>query len=159
MVDSDTPPGSRYLPSADLSDLRPGSALLRLETTQSREGVLDGAWWPRSRDIGAELPALVRALTQYLGPLTRVGLDAVAWEGLPTRIVVDDHVVHIDSFAVGDDTVLITRGDADIFSMLVIPPNASQEAAHAAMAQAVRPDNVTRAKQILIDTGTGRAAP
>jgi uncharacterized protein DUF5994 len=159
MVDSDTPSGSRHLPSADLSDVRPGSALLRLETTRSREGVLDGAWWPRSRDIGAELPALVTALTEYLGPLTRVGLDAVAWEGLPTRIVVDDRVVHIDSFAVGDDTVLITRGEDDIFSLLVIPPDATPEAAHAAMAQAVRADNVTRAEQILLDTGTGSAAP
>ncbi|MGC9538226.1 DUF5994 family protein [Streptomyces sp. UG1] len=159
MVDSDTPPGSRYLPSADLSDVRPGSALLRLETTQSREGVLDGAWRPRSRDVTAELPALVRALAEHLGPVTRVGLDAVAWEGLPTRIVVDDRVVHIDSFAVGDETVLITRGDEDIFSLLVVPPNATPEAAHAAMAQAVRADNITRAEQILIDTGTGSAAP
>jgi hypothetical protein len=159
MVGSDTPPGSRHLPSADLSDLRPGSALLRLKTTKSREGILDGAWWPRSRDIGAELPALVTALAEHLGPVTRVGLDAVGWEGLPTRIVVDDRVVHIDSFAVGDDTVLITRGEEDIFSLLVIPPNATPESAHAAMAQAVRPDNVTRAEQILIDTGTGSAAP
>jgi hypothetical protein len=159
MVGSDTPPGSRHLPSADLSDLRPGSALLRLKTTKSREGILDGAWWPRSRDIGAELPALVTALAEHLGPVTRVGLDAVGWVGLPTRIVVDDRVVHIDSFAIGDDTVLITRGEEDIFSLLVIPPNATPEAAHAAMAQAVRPGNVTRAEQILIDTGTGSAAP
>jgi len=159
MADSDTPPGTRHLPSADLSDVRPGSALIRLETTQSRENILDGAWWPRSRDIGAELPGLVSALTEYLGPVTRVGLDAAAWEGLPTRIVVDDRVVHIDSFAVGDDTVLITRGDEDVFSLLVVPPHATPEAAHAAMTQAVRADNITRAEQILIDTGTGSAAP
>jgi hypothetical protein len=155
MVGSDTPPGSRHLPSADLSDLRPGSALLRLKTTKSREGILDGAWWPRSRDIGAELPALVTALAEHLGPVTRVGLDAAGWEGLPTRIVVDDRVVHIDSFPVGDDTVLITRGDQDVFSLLVVPPHATPEAAHAAMAQAVRADNISQAEQILIDTGSG----
>ncbi|MFG2359196.1 DUF5994 family protein [Streptomyces sp. NPDC048521] len=156
MTDSDTSPASQRLPSGVHHAVRPGCALLRLETTASREGILDGAWWPRSRDIGAELPALLSALTEHLGPLTRVGLDATAWEELPTRIVVDDRVVHVDSFPVGDDTVLVTRGDQDHFSLLVIPPDATPEAAHAAMAQAVLAGNVSPAEQILIDTGGGQ---
>ncbi|MFJ3337049.1 DUF5994 family protein [Streptomyces sp. NPDC086766] len=153
------PPVDRHLPSGAHEAVRPGSALLRLQTTESREGVLDGAWWPQSRDIGAELPALLSALTGHLGPITRVGLDTAAWDGLPTRIVVDDQVVRIDSFPVGDDTVLITRGDKDIFSLLVVPPDTAPEAARAAMAQAVRADNVTQAEQILIDTASARVAP
>ena len=155
MTSSDTPPVPRRLPSGVHEAVRPGSALLRLETTESRKGALDGAWWPRSRDIGAELPALLSALVAHLGPVSRVGLDAAAWEGLPTRIVVDDHVVHIDSFPVGDDTVLITRGDRDHFSLLVVPPDTPPEAARAAMAQAVLAGNVSEGEQILIDTGTG----
>ncbi|MEU3534635.1 MULTISPECIES: DUF5994 family protein [Streptomyces] len=155
MTGSDTSPAARHLPSGAHHAVRPGSALLRLETTASREGVLDGAWWPRSRDIGAELPALVNALTEHLGPLTRVGLDATAWEELPTRIVVGDHVVHVDSFPVGDDTVLITRGDRDHFSLLVVPPDTPPEAARAAMAQAVSAGNLSEAEQILIDTASG----
>ncbi|MFI7501319.1 DUF5994 family protein [Streptomyces sp. NPDC049687] len=159
MSGSDATPASRHLPSGVHEAVRPGCALLRLETTESREGVLDGAWWPRSRDIGAELPALVSALTGHLGPVTRVGLDTSAWEGLPTRIVVDDRVVRIDSFPVGDDTVLITRGDQDVFSLLVIPPHVTPEAARAAMAQAVRADNITQAEQILIDTEGAQVPP
>lgn len=138
--------------------LWPGCALLRLETTESREGILDGAWWPRSRDIGTELPALLSALAEHLGPVTRVGLDVAAWEALPTRLVVEGRVVHIDSFPVGDDTILITSGDEDLFSLLVVPPDAAPEAAHAAMAQAVRADNITQAEQILIDTGSGHGS-
>ncbi|MGW1745142.1 DUF5994 family protein [Streptomyces sp. NPDC002092] len=157
MTGSDSPPDSPHLPSGVHRTVRPGCALLRLETTQSREGVLDGAWWPRSRDIGAELPELLSALTGHLGPVTRVGLDTAAWAGLPTRIVVDDRVVHIDSFPVGDDTVLITRGEQDLFSLLMVPPDATPEAARAAMAQAVRADNLSQAEQILIDTGSGQA--
>jgi hypothetical protein len=153
MADSGTSPDSRHLPSGVHHAVRPGCALLRLETTESREGILDGAWWPRSRDIAAELPALVSALTEHLGPVTRVGLDTSAWEGLPTRIVVDGRVVRIDSFPVGDDTALITRGDQDVFSLLVVPPHATPEAACAAMAQAVRSDNLSQAGQILIEAG------
>ena len=98
-------------------------------------------------------PSLISALTEHLGPITRAGLDGSAWDGLPTRVMVDGRVVHIDSFPVGDDTVLVTRGDRDHFSLMPVPPDTSPDAARAAMARAVRADNVTEAHQILIDTG------
>jgi hypothetical protein len=157
MADSDPPHAPHLLPDALHHAVKPGTALLRLATVQTREQVLDGAWWPRTRDIAAELPGLVFALTAHLGPILRIGLDADAWEELPTRLVIDGRVVHIDYFPVGDDTVLITRGDKDHFSLLVIPPHATPEAARVAMIKAVRAGNVTRAEQILIDTGTRRA--
>ncbi|MEU5117112.1 DUF5994 family protein [Streptomyces longwoodensis] len=159
MSDSDSPRAGRLLPDAFPQVAKPGTAVVRLETTHERQGVLDGAWWPRSRDIAAELPALIAALTAHLGPVTRIGLDATAWEQLPARLIIDDRVVHIDSFPIGDDTALVTRGDQDHFSLLVVPPEATPGAAGAAMAEAVRADNVTQAAQILIDTGTGRMAP
>ncbi|MET9422585.1 MULTISPECIES: DUF5994 family protein [unclassified Streptomyces] len=158
MSDEGSEPGrstvQRLLPDAVHEAVRPGTVVVRLETTDDREGVLDGAWWPRSRDIAAELPALIASLSQHWGPVTRVGLDADAWEGLPTRMIVDDRVVHIDSFPVGDDTVLVTRGEQDHFSLLVVPPHATVDAARAAMAESVRFHNPTQAAQILIDTGT-----
>ncbi|MEU4132063.1 DUF5994 family protein [Streptomyces wuyuanensis] len=159
MADSDTPDTPRLLPDAIHQSVRPGTALLRLETTHAREGILDGAWWPRSRDIGAELPSLISALAEHLGPVTRVGLDATAWEELPTRLTVDDRVVHIDSYPVGDDTVLITRGDRDYFTLLVVPPDTTPDAARTAMARAVRADNVSEAHQILLETSTDTASP
>ncbi|WP_030980524.1 DUF5994 family protein [Streptomyces sp. NRRL S-1824] len=153
MADSDiphTPP--LLLPDAIHQAVKPGTALLRLETTRSREGLLDGAWWPRTRDIETELPALISVLTGHLGPITRVGLDASVWNGLPTRLVIDDQVVHLDSDPVGDDTVLITRGHNDLFALLVVPPDTTADAAREAMARAVRADNITQAAQILIAT-------
>ncbi|GAA3134876.1 DUF5994 family protein [Streptomyces rameus] len=153
MADTDlphTPP--LLLPDAIHQAVKPGTALLRLETTRSREGLLDGAWWPRTRDIETELPALISELTGHLGRITRVALDASAWNGLPTRLVIDDQVVHLDSHPVGDDTVLITRGDNDHFALLVVPPATAADAAREAMARAVRADNITPAAQILVAT-------
>lgn len=152
MTESGTPTPRKRLPDEIHRAVRPGTALLRLQTTGSREGVLDGAWWPRSRNVGAELPALIEALTAHLGPLTRVGLDTAAWEEFPTRVVVGDHVVHLDSFPVGDDTVLITRGDSDHFALLVVPPDTTPDAARDAMARAVDAGNVTQAAEILVAT-------
>ncbi|MFI5984546.1 DUF5994 family protein [Streptomyces sp. NPDC051555] len=152
MAASDTPVPVplKLLPDAIHQAVKPGTALLRLETTQSRQGVLDGAWWPRSRDVATELPALITALTGHLGPITRVGLDATAWQDIPTRLVIDDQVVRLDSDPVGDDTVLITRGHNDHFALLVVPPDTTADAAREAMARAVRADNITQAAQILI---------
>ncbi|MEU0602222.1 DUF5994 family protein [Streptomyces sp. NPDC006393] len=156
---SDTPGTPRLLPDAVHRSVRPGTALLRVETTHTREGILDGAWWPRSRDIGAELPPLITALTRHLGPVMRVGVDSSAWDGLPTRLLVDGRIVHIDSFPAGDDTVLITRGDRDLFLLLVVPPDTEPDAARAAMARAVRADNVAEAEQILIDVAAAGDTP
>ncbi|MFF1409541.1 DUF5994 family protein [Streptomyces sp. NPDC058289] len=162
----DATPGAvppKLLPDAIHRAVRPGTALLRLETTHSRRGVLDGAWWPRSRDLATELPALITALTGHLGPIARVGVDATAWRDIPPRLVIDDQVVHLDSDPVGDDTVLITRGHNDHFALLVVPPDTTADAAREAMARAVRADNITRAAQILIapttDPAAGGAAP
>lgn len=47
--------------------------------------ILDGAWWPRTRGVETELPSLIRVLTEHLGPITRVGVDASARDGLPAR--------------------------------------------------------------------------
>ncbi|MET9885240.1 DUF5994 family protein [Streptomyces sp. NPDC006430] len=158
MADSDTPhTPPLLLPDAIHRAVKPGTALLRLETTRSRQGVLDGAWWPRTRNIESELPALISVLTEHLGPITRVGVDASAWDRLPTRLVIDDRVVHLDSDPVGDDTVLITRGDNDHFALLVVPPDTSADSAREAMARAVRADNVTQAAQILVATAPERA--
>ncbi|MGA5198605.1 DUF5994 family protein [Streptomyces exfoliatus] len=150
MAESDTPALRKLLPDEIHRAVRPGTALLRLQTTHSREGVLDGAWWPRSRDVATELPALIQALTAHLGPIVRVGLDTDAWEGVPTRVVVDDRVVRLESFPVGDDTVLITRGDNDHFALLVVPPDTTPDTARDAMARAVDAGNVTQAAEILV---------
>ncbi|MFB8394600.1 DUF5994 family protein [Streptomyces yangpuensis] len=152
MAESDKPAPLKLLPDAIHQAVEPGAALLRLETTRSRQGLLDGAWWPRSRDVTIELPALITALTAHLGPITRVGLDTSAWRDIPTRLVIDGQVVHLDADPVGDDTVLVTRGHNDHFALLVVPPDTTADAAHEAMARAVRADNITQATQILIAT-------
>ncbi|MFB7103449.1 DUF5994 family protein [Streptomyces hydrogenans] len=153
------PAPPRLLPDEIHRSVGPGTALLRMETTGSRQSLLDGAWWPRSRDVERELPSLLTALTEYLGPVTRVGLDASAWNAIPTRLVVDGRVVHLDSFPVGDDTVLVTRGENDHFSLMVVPPDTPPEAAREAMARAVDADNATQAAEILLAGPPGSAGP
>lgn len=156
-VDPSTPAAGRLLPDTSEWPQAPGAVMLRLETTASRLGAHDGAWWPRSRDLAAELPALITAVAQHLGPVERVGLDAAAWDDVPRRMTIDDRVVHIDWFPVGDDTVILTRGAHDHFLLLVIPPDADPAAAHAAMAAALLAGGSDSAQEIFVKTGITRA--
>jgi hypothetical protein len=45
----------------------PQGLRLRLDPTLARRGILDGGWWPRSRDPDAELPDLIAGLESSLG--------------------------------------------------------------------------------------------
>ncbi|MFK8844865.1 DUF5994 family protein [Streptomyces sp. Ac-502] len=61
--------------------------------------------WPRSRDLETELPGLLRVLTERLGSLARLGLDAGAWDAHPHHLVVDGHLIRIDWSEAGDGTI------------------------------------------------------
>lgn len=154
---STTPSAGRLLPDGNSWPRAPGAVVLRLETTASRLGAHDGAWWPRSRHLAAELPALITAVTESVGPIERVGLDAAAWDEVPGRMTVDDRIVHIDWFPAGDDTVILTRGDHDHFVLLVVPPDTDPAAAQAAMAAAVLAGASDSARQIFVKTGIAPA--
>ncbi|AZS83672.1 hypothetical protein ELQ87_04700 [Streptomyces griseoviridis] len=131
----------------------PGTAVLRWETTATRTGAFDGAWWPRNRDLASQLSELLDALTARLGPLARVGLDASDWDETPGHVHVGDHMVRVDWSAVSDNTMIVTRGEQDHFLFLVIPPGTRPGPAHAAMEMAVRDGNALSAEQILTVTG------
>ncbi|WP_151478005.1 DUF5994 family protein [Streptomyces albicerus] len=135
----------------------PGTAVLRMETTPKRTGTFDGAWWPRSRDIGSQLSGLVIALTARLGSIARVGLDTSDWDETPGHLVVAGHTVRIDWSAVGDNTMIVTRGDKDHFLFLVIPPQTAPSPARAAMAMAVRDYNAVSAEHVLAAAGITRS--
>lgn len=153
MNSTDNAPLGRIVPSAHPIVMEPGSVALKLEATGWREGALDGAWWPRSRNVATELPALLAELTAHLGPIARVGLDSDCWEGPRKPVFVDGRLVHVDWFPVEDDTVIVTRGSEDHFALLVIPALATPEEAQAALEMAISADDAESSAHILFATG------
>lgn len=65
------------------SSTPPSTPRLRMESSGSRQTLLDGAWWPRSTDPVAELPGLVLAIGKVRGPVTRLVLAASGWDPRP----------------------------------------------------------------------------
>jgi hypothetical protein len=134
----------------------PPALRLRLDPKLTRRGILDGGWWPRSRDPGAELPDLIAGLESSLGVVTRVAVNLDAWDSAPRRVVVDGRRVHVGWFrTMNAHTIGVTRGSRDRFVLLVVPPEATAMAAATAMAMAVDATNSAGPADILAASGIG----
>ncbi|MFB4267939.1 DUF5994 family protein [Nonomuraea sp. GTA35] len=111
---------------------------LSLNAVLDRRGTVDGAWWPRTRDAAAELPALISAVDQRLDrAVLRVGVHVDAWDHLPRRIPARGRQVRVGWFRSADPH-LITLSIAGTvpITLLVIPPRTAAGPAMAALALA-----------------------
>jgi hypothetical protein len=106
----------------DLSSSIPSASRLSLDPALRRLGILDGGWWPRSRDAGVELPLLVSSLNARVGVVLRLGVDARDWDDIPRRFTLGGHVVRVGRFADVNHKIIVTRGPQDHIMLLVIPP-------------------------------------
>jgi len=128
----------------------PGSPRLVLAPGRTEQAVLDGGWWPRSRDLAAELPGLVLALAAHYGPIRQVMINRDTWEGGFRRLAVGGAVIRIGWFATLDPALLIATTDrGEQIDLLVVDPAVTDATAQRAMTVAADPTNTTRAGQIL----------
>jgi hypothetical protein len=144
---------------------RPGTAAthhllrLRLKPKDAPPSTLDGAWWPRSRDLLAELPLLVEVLAMRLGYITRVTYVVTEWDEAPRRLEIAGHVVRLHGLRAGPEhLVTVTGPEPHRVSLLTIPPGASEVAGHDALIAASRRDNGDRPEEILAARGVPETA-
>ncbi|MEV1175804.1 DUF5994 family protein [Nonomuraea sp. NPDC049784] len=130
-----------------LSHLKPLSAVasaipvsdstvrLSLNPLLDRRGTVDGAWWPRTRDASAELPALISAVDRRLGrAVLRVGLYLDAWDHIPRRIPARGRQVRVGWFRHADPRLItLTIAGTEPITLLVIPPGTADGPAAAAL--------------------------
>jgi hypothetical protein len=122
---------------------------LVLESTMAGTGLFDGAWWPRSYALAAELPDLITALRAHLGRIRRVAVDTAFWEDVPRSITVNGETIRIGSLAASAETISLRLGILDQRLLLVVPPETARRTASAAMAYAAMTGNHTPAGELL----------
>ncbi|WP_424215020.1 DUF5994 family protein [Streptomyces sp. BI20] len=119
---------------------------LSLTPVTARPGLLDGAWWPRSRDLSVELPPLVAALDGPWGRVTRVSVNPARWPVVPHTVAAAGRLVHVGWFTEqGPDTLLLLSYRTGRWDLLVVPPETDPEAAGRLMAAAAIPGGVLTA--------------
>jgi hypothetical protein len=84
----------------------------------------DGAWFPRSRDLRAELPELVAELDRRGVRIERFTYPLQAWEPVPRKVVVSGRVLRTGGFRSMDPLVVCLTWDAGTrrADLLVVPP-------------------------------------
>ncbi|MBO4139190.1 DUF5994 family protein [Micromonospora tulbaghiae] len=124
----------------------PPTARLRLADPPSSRAMLDGGWWPTSRDPVVELSSLITALAaRGDGVIERVMLPPAAWDSHPTRIGVGGTVVRVGWFATLDAERVILTGTRNLrIDLAVTAPHTGDVAATAAMHAASHLADTTR---------------
>ncbi|MEV0254009.1 DUF5994 family protein [Streptomyces sp. NPDC050732] len=119
----------------------PPAARVALRSPTGR-GLLDGAWWPRSRDLTAELPALADVLDPLWGRITRIAVNPMLWPVVPRKVTLHDHVLKIGWFTPELDPhkVLLLSYGTGRWDLLVIPPETDSASATRLMAAAGDPN-------------------
>jgi hypothetical protein len=145
----------------------PASPGIRLLVQQDRtgRGLLDGGWWPRTNDPAAELPGLIRELDERHGRITRLMLGTGDWDASRPRLLSvpaprGRRVVKLgwfDSMPAGLLTAISASGERT--DLVTIPPQASEEAASAAMRQAVTAGNREHSPALLAAIAVPAAGP
>jgi Family of unknown function (DUF5994) len=120
------------LPAAEPDPAPP----LRLSVTPTDERRrLDGAWWPRSRDLEAELPSLIAELDHRWGRITHATVNRHLWPTIPYQVRTGGHAVRLGWYDAEQDPYEISLFSYEInrWDLLVVPPETEPEAARRLM--------------------------
>ncbi|WP_405895643.1 DUF5994 family protein [Streptomyces sp. NBC_00104] len=143
------------------ADARFSSPSLRLSLAPvgSVPALLDGAWWPRSRDLGAELLSLTAVLDPLWGRITRVTVNPVHWPVVPRKVLVHGHVVKVGWFLSEQDPheLLLLSYRTGRWNLLVVPPRTPAVSAAWLMAAASDPLGTSTASRLMEEAARLRA--
>ena len=120
---------------------RNDSRRLSLKPEAPTTGFVDGAWWPASRDLAAELPAMAAAVTSRLGPVEAVSYNIDAWDATPRRVDVGGAVVRMAGYHTQARDTVDVRGARHRLTLLVVPPETDPRTADTALTAAGRAGN------------------
>jgi hypothetical protein len=122
---------------SDSADEQPRSRLM-LKPKSPTSGFVDGAWWPASDDLVAELPHLLEALTPRLGSISRVIYRIGEWVVEPRKVYVHDDMVRLDGYRYQPPATIEVQGVHGARTiLLVVPPTTGPPEALATMRCAV----------------------
>lgn len=124
---------------------------LRLKPTAPMSGHVDGGWWPRSRDLPAELPAVFAELGDRVGPVARIAYHLDGWDPAPRRMPA--RAARLEGFRTTDPRTLTVVGrDGTRLVLLVVPSTTADATAEAALDAATRADDAHSTADLLAGT-------
>lgn len=135
------------------SSSAPDSSALRLSLAPvgAAPALLDGAWWPYSRDLMTELRPLTARLDPLWGRITRVTVNPTHWPVVPRKVPVAGHVVNVGWFLSEQDPheLQLLSYSVGRWNLLVVPPRTDPVPAAWLMAAASDPLGTSTASRLM----------
>lgn len=123
---------------------------LRLKPKAPSTGLVDGAWWPESTDLAAEIPDLLAVLSVRLGAISDVLYRLTEWVKAPNKMIVGDRSVRLAGYSRQPaHTIEVVGISGRRMILLVVPPATAPEHAHTVMMAAAAPDNASAIDELL----------
>ena len=113
---------------------------------------LDGAWWPRSRNLTGELAELVDHFpVDRCGHIVRVLVSPADWNDRPRHVLVRSGYVKVGYLPQHDDSHLIhlTTTNRTLLPVLVVPPEFTADQGDAALEGATTHRDTRSASQLI----------
>jgi Family of unknown function (DUF5994) len=124
--------------------------LVLLDAEANHGTALDGAWWPRSTSLSADLPFVVAALHREGFRITRAAYNPALWDPAPPKMHAENRTVRLGWFNSIDPHLLsLTGGNGEHVELLVVPPDTAPLTAARAMALAAARRNRLSATAVL----------
>ena len=99
-----------------------GTLRLRLKPAHQTCGFVQGAWWPRSTLLAAELPSLLAALSLRFGTIDRVQYHESDWSPAPPHIKHQDRDIILNDSQDSPNVISVSGQHFGKFTLLVVPP-------------------------------------
>jgi hypothetical protein len=113
-------------------------------------GVMDGGWWPRSRELVSELGELVDHLPVEHGRVVRASFSPPDWDTSSRGIPTATGAIKAGSSAQDNaHLIVLTLADRRTLQLLVVPPALSQEQGEEALLAAATPGYAHSARCLL----------
>lgn len=124
---------------------------LRMKPEAPGSGFVDGAWWPHTSDLSAELPDLLAALSDRLGQIDRVLYNVDDWSQTPSKLATGGRRIHLDGYRRQPvNTVEVIGFDRGRIVLLAVPATTYPAEARSALMTAAQPNDRSTAVNILL---------
>ncbi|MBF6328459.1 hypothetical protein IU452_07990 [Nocardia transvalensis] len=131
---------------------------MRLRSDTATPGHIDGAWWPHSDDLAAELPDLLALLRPRLGPIHRITYHLTEWSPVPGRFADAGRRVRLDGYRLKPARTLDVLGvSGDRIALLIVPPNTTPDVADATMNATTHSANPSTVAELLTITAQAQS--
>jgi hypothetical protein len=123
---------------------------LRLKPKAAQSGYVDGAWWPRSDDLAAELPDLLAVLSVRLGRVDRVMYNLNEWAKVSRKLATGGRRVRLDGYQRQPTSTIEVLGlNRTRIALLVVSPNTDPDRAHTVLMAAAAPGDTSTVESLL----------